>query len=220
MNAARLHLETLRPGGWHSIVIHRVYIGTHPTAMEDITSTVTVHGSLGRRTAPGNHRTVCAKFSRRHLGCRCLQPHVTDNDRCPDAVLGELAPTAHLKDPSAKHDSTGCTQGPGKGARRLCGTGGGDRQAHYVSCELARRRMVDRLRLSDLPSEESAHAVFLVALGAQSSGALNTTLTHVPKRCGARTRLLGPCRSACSAAMCELRLVWVVTVLFAATAHS
>lgn len=58
----------------------------------------------------------------------------------------------------------------------LCGETLGDRQAHYLSCALARRWMGDRLWLCDLPSEGNAIPALLCAVGASGDGAIKVAL--------------------------------------------
>lgn len=59
---------------------------------------------------------------------------------------------------------------------RLCHTEAGDRQAHYLSCDVVRRWMTDRLGLTDLPAEGAASALFLRAVGGRGDGATKVAL--------------------------------------------
>lgn len=71
--------------------IDRVYIEVHPTAMEDVTTTVTIRGAIDRRSAPSDHRAVCASLSIRAPGRRCVPPHAVLNERFDTILPNELA---------------------------------------------------------------------------------------------------------------------------------
>lgn len=78
--------------------IDRIYVSLHPTAMEDVTTTVTVRGAIERRSAPSDHRAVSAVMSKRVPGRRCLQVHHIANERYPSAVTDAFAQETQDKD--------------------------------------------------------------------------------------------------------------------------
>lgn len=59
---------------------------------------------------------------------------------------------------------------------RLCRLPEGDRQSHYLVCDVVRRWMSDRLRLADLPPEPVAGRIFLRAAIAGREGSLKVAV--------------------------------------------
>lgn len=84
--------------------IDRVYIEVHPTAMEDVTTTVTVRGAIGRRTAPSDHRAVCVSLSLRAPGRRIVQPQAIANTRFGKVLADELARYGAPQTPGGAYD--------------------------------------------------------------------------------------------------------------------
>lgn len=55
---------------------------------------------------------------------------------------------------------------------RLCDAAGGDNQVHYLACDATRRRMHDRLRLTELRDADSAQRTFLSVVGSSRLAAM------------------------------------------------
>lgn len=85
--------------------LDRVYIGVHPTALEDVSITVSVRGNLDRVTVASDHRAVEAYFRTKVPGRTCLQPYAITNGRFGKLFAEEFEPNAHVTDPSARYAS-------------------------------------------------------------------------------------------------------------------
>lgn len=95
--------------------IDRVYIEVHPTAMEDVTATVTVRGDIDRRTAPSDHKAVCVSLSLRAHGRRVVQPQAIANTRYRKVLTEEMG--RHGTPPTAEaHTSASSRLAPSIGA--------------------------------------------------------------------------------------------------------
>lgn len=84
--------------------LDRIYVAVHPTALQDVTTTVTVRGAIERKHVPSDHRAVSADMSMRAPGRRCLQPHNVSTQHFAEAMADELGQIPITNDAADGYD--------------------------------------------------------------------------------------------------------------------